>query len=246
MAEEQRSLRGEAALPVKPALLAPEIGPTYARIRHAQRELNSTLTKSLTKKAIVESAKRLGFWRKGRLSFETEDDSDVLMDFAIHDYRPGGKNAVERFILNHGAELAVEQDFILDAMTRARFTLVEIGRPVGPSAVEAHDLLYHEDFLLADEGLAMTADDGVTIAARIVPLGPFSMTTGAPLPFDPDLAGAFLAGMRRTWPEGVPATLRSWSRTELAKMSARLITWALQDPEDVIASLPEGDPDALA
>lgn len=50
--------------------------------------------------------------------------------------------------------------------------------------IRAHDLLNNRRFLLVDIGFSQTAEEGVVIAARILPFEDFVMTSGAPLPVD--------------------------------------------------------------
>lgn len=213
----------------------------YKRLREAQRRLNAALTKTLSKKAIEESAKRLGFWNKRGFVFDDEHHMAVLMDFAIYDYRSGAKSAVERYAANQGAGLGEDERLVLGAIVRARFTLVAVGAPLGPATRTAYDILYDEEFVLADEGLrAMVGAEDLVLCGRVIPLGEFSMMSGAALMFDPDLAKTFVDGLRSTWPGEIPAGLRRLSPPERSKIAGYLIDWALRDPEEVLEALSQG------
>lgn len=160
---------------------------TYTRLRQTQRALNNRLMKTLSKKVIEESAKHLGFFEGGCLVADTESDLDLVMDSAIYDYYPSGnKNAVARFAAQHALE--GDERLVLDAMLRARFTLVELGDAVEGIGVHARDLVFAEDFFLADVSLSETSVSGLVLATRLLALESFCMTTGAHVVLDESLA----------------------------------------------------------
>jgi len=68
------------------AVTSPDVLATYTRLRQIQRALNSHLMKTLSKKAIEESAKHLGFFEGGCLVADAVSDLDLVMDSAIYDY----------------------------------------------------------------------------------------------------------------------------------------------------------------
>lgn len=109
---------------LSPAHLS-EVRATYLRLRDVQRALNTTLFRTVSKRGIEESARALGFWERGKLVLDEEDDVGVLMDLAICEYRAGGKIAVERYLGGSAAKTADERT-VLEAMLEARFTLVEV------------------------------------------------------------------------------------------------------------------------
>ena len=76
-------------------MIRPEVLPTYRRIRQVGLQLNHKLVKTLSKETIDTAGERLGMLKKGILVFDSEDETSVLMDFAIYNVRIGGKNAAE-------------------------------------------------------------------------------------------------------------------------------------------------------
>jgi hypothetical protein len=221
-----------------------DILPTYLRLRETQRELNRALVKTLSKKAIEESARRLHLLERGTIAAEDESAMDLVMDTAIYDYYPsGGKNAVGRF----AAQRRVEGDeaIVLEAMCRAEFTLIELADPVEGVGMRAHDLIADEHFLLADVALSHAGAPGVVLATRILRFDSFGMTTGAHLVFDPELASLVtpslhvFAGRHKR-----PSPQRS------SALAGLFIKLGMMDPEDArimladfaVASLPRDDP----
>ncbi len=55
----------------------------YLRMREVRFRLNNLLVKTIPKKTLEECGRILGFFRKGTLFFETEDETSVLMDYCI-------------------------------------------------------------------------------------------------------------------------------------------------------------------
>jgi hypothetical protein len=132
-----------------------EIRAIYHRLHDVQRALNTTLFWAVSRKGIEESARALGFWEGGKVVVDGEDDVGVLMDFAIYEYRTGGKNDVERGLA--GTTDGTDQCTVLEAMCKARFTLVDVAAFVPEVGARAVDRIYGERFLLADVGLSKTA-----------------------------------------------------------------------------------------
>jgi hypothetical protein len=212
----------------------------YGSHREIQRALNRRLTTMVPMAAIKECARSLGVWEEGTLAFEEEDDVAVLMDFAIYDYRiRGGTNAVERLVKQAQWAPGSEEQRILDAMLRARFTLLRVSSLVPDVGVQVQDLLYEREFLLADVGLSMTATEGQHIACRVLEFPEFHMTTGATVPLDAELAGSVVGGLRKAFPEGLAAMLPHFKTGDRSKLTAYLMRIALADPDDVKEALPE-------
>ncbi|AKU93686.1 hypothetical protein AKJ09_00350 [Labilithrix luteola] len=193
--------------------------------------VHAVLLKSLTPKAMEDSAKKLGLWRKGALSLQQEEELAVVTDYAIHHYRPDGKNTVERVLNNRGSAFESTERAVLEAMSRSRFTVLELDPSNDGVTIAARDRLYDEPLLIADEGLAKIAERGQLIATRVVPLGGLAVLTGAALPFDRELAADLLSVLERRWPGAVPSGLRGVSTAEQGRIVADLVTVALRGTE---------------
>jgi hypothetical protein len=217
---------------------------TYTRLRKTQRALNNRLTKSLSRKAIEESAKNLGFFENGALVADTESALDLVMDSAIYDHFPSGdKNAVVRFASNNKVD--GDDSAVVDAMLRARFTLIELGEPVPGIGVHANDLVFSERFFLADVALSQTAVAGPVLGTRLLTFGSFSMTTGVHVVVDDTLAALVERGWSRL--AGRAKDLAPRDSAAFARLWLKLGT---MDPGDArivladmaVAQLPLDDP----
>ncbi|HAZ31759.1 MAG TPA: hypothetical protein DCY61_03525 [Dehalococcoidia bacterium] len=158
----------------------------YRQLRAAQRNVNHILPDWLPRNALKECGKALGFYREGRLVFNSEDETSVLMDYCIYDYRPDGQNAIERYAAQASIELNSDERLILDAMLRARYSLFGIDEIVRGVGVHTLDLVRGDSGFIVDIGLSETAVKGLVLACRIMSPADveFSMTTGAGLPAD--------------------------------------------------------------
>jgi len=158
--------------------------------------------------------------------FDEEDDVGLLADFAIHEHE-AGRVVVERRMT--AAETSDEERVVLAAMLRSRFTLFGVTEIVPDVGAQALDLLSEEPFLLADVNLSETGQRGIIMAAHLLPFEPFVMTSGAPLPFDPELARLLLAGMRAR--SVGPADLAALPVSARAQLALNLIGLARRRPE---------------
>ena len=226
-----------------------EILARYKQLRAVQRAVNGVLTKTLSRKAIEETARRVGLWEGGRIVFDDEREVDVLNDAAIYDYFPSGKkNAVERHASQDPYEPGSDERLVLEAMGVARVTLVELGTIVRDVGVLANDIVFGGDLLLADVGLSETAQQGMVLVTRLLEFEAFSMTTGVARDFDPELAVVVAKSFRETVIRGVPAgALDAKTRSRLGRL---LFHFSSLEPDDAhmqlagvaAAGLPEGDP----
>lgn len=203
----------------------------YQEVRAVQRALNGDITKTLSRKALQETARRLGLCEAGRIVFEDEEEVQVLNDSAIYDYFPSGKNAVERYAARGLYEPSTKEHVVLEAMTKAHVTLVELGALVPGVGVQALDLLFGGDFLLADIGLSQTAEEGMILATRLLDFPSFSMTTGIAQACEARRAALVARSFGDTMLRGVAAAALD-SRTR-SRIGWRLFHLASLEPEDV-------------
>jgi hypothetical protein len=180
---------GQEASRVRPAGHASEgavdyapLVPRYKRLRQVGRELNNRLVETLSGEAIDRTAKRLGLWQDGTLVFETQDETHVLMDHAIHAYFEDDRNAVDRYVEAHPPEPGSDEAVVLEAARRAFFAIPKVEDVVPGVGVWARDLLRDVRFLLVDLGFSQSAAEGDVLATRLLAFEDFVMTSGAALP----------------------------------------------------------------
>ena len=154
-------------------------------LRNITRRLhNDVLPRYLSKKAFDVCGRKLGIMRDNTLVFASMDQTAVLMDYCIYDYRQEGCNAVSRYIVDSQLDADSDEYAVARAMSESFHTLVQVVEVLHGVGVRANDLFGGRQFLIVDMGLGETAVQGVVIATRILPFEDFVITSGAPLPVD--------------------------------------------------------------
>jgi len=152
----------------------------YKLYRKVGKELNHKIMKiCLDRDGLMKSARFLGIAHEDILVFNTEDETSVLMDFALNDYPVGNKNTIEIYREKTGWQNEVEKE-ILDALLSSYTSLFKI-----VSILEAENTLYLRDLLnkkdnikLIDIALSKTAAPGLLLFIRLVSLKDFHTTSG--------------------------------------------------------------------
>jgi len=161
-----------------------QIAVRYKRLRATSLELNNSLLEYVSKQEIEATGRKLGLWHDGTLVFDTEDESSVLFDEAIHSRSGTGPNAVDRYLADHPPKPGSDQETVLTAKQRSYYSLFMIESIVPDVGVHVHDVLRDRHHLLADVGFSQTGIEGMVLATRVTPYGDFIATTGAALPAD--------------------------------------------------------------
>ena len=170
----------------------------YKRLRQVRYDLNSTLVETLDKRAI-DGASKLGLLRRGMLVFESEEEMPALMDYCIHNFRDGGRNAARKYLEESPPPPGSEERAVLTAMLKSYYSLfqvLDVARGVG---VTVQDLLRGDTAFLADIGFGGTAEKGAMLAARVIPMEGFLMTSGASLPVHAPAMVQIRKGLERTF-----------------------------------------------
>jgi hypothetical protein len=154
--------------------------PRYKQLREVGRPLNSELFKSLPKDVLDEAGQKLGVLRNNVFVLDSEEEMGALMDFAIHDVRRQGRNAVERRLAERPPPPDSDEMAYLLGLRDAHFALLIIESTEPGVGVWAYDAIRGERHFLTDIGLGSTSAPDYVVAARIMNVGGITMTTGAP------------------------------------------------------------------
>jgi hypothetical protein len=214
---------------------AAEIRDEYLRLREVQRGLNSKLLQTVSKKGFEQSARDLGFYEGGKIVLHDEYFGDVLSDYALYEYRAGGKNAVERSLSRGDAPGGTDEHLMLQAMAKARFTLVGIEAVEPDIGVRAVDHFYGGSFLLADMGLSEKGSPQIVLAARVMTLPNFTMTSGAAVRIDPELATLLVNDLREAF--GSPSSAALLTPKMGNRVTRMILLFALANLDDLKAAL---------
>ena len=159
-----------------------ELAERYKRLRRVCTELNEHLSAAVPQLLIDQAGEKLGLMRDGALAPGSEDEKSILMDYAVHDCRQDGANAVDRYVADHPPRPGSDEATVLEALRQASFAILRVDQTVEGFGAHVTELLDERRLLLADIWLSRTAKPGLVIAARLMPLGDFVMTTGAQVP----------------------------------------------------------------
>ncbi len=160
----------------------------YKRLREVGRSLGSKLVRAIPKPTLKECARKLGFLADGDVFvFDSEDETAILMDYAIHSHRAGGKTVLEWYVAAEHPPADADEAALLQASRNARFSIYSVERVDKGLGVEVEDAFARDRMFVVDIGFSETGVKGLALAARLVPLPDFYISTGAALPVLPGL-----------------------------------------------------------
>jgi hypothetical protein len=151
----------------------------YLQLRDAQRSLNVAITKTLSRRTIEETAKKLGLWQKGGPAVRDEVELEFLNDSALYDTTINGVNAVARYAARKDLKLSPTEERLLRAMTAAHPTVLVVHDATEDLGVNVHDVLRDEGFFLTDQALARGASTNVSVVMRVLNVDGMFVSAGA-------------------------------------------------------------------
>jgi hypothetical protein len=160
----------------------------YKEYRKIGRELNQKIMNAcLDRNVLIKSARLLGIARGETLVFENEEETNILMDFALHDYRINKQNTIEIYREKIGWENEIEKE-ILDAFISSYTSLFKIiSVSEAENSLTLNDILNKTDNIkLIDIALSKTATSGLLVFIRLIPFKDFNMSAGMSFAFPAD------------------------------------------------------------
>lgn len=165
----------------KPAETTADVLARYRQARAVSRTLNVALAQRLPRSAVPECGKKLGLVKAGTLILNNDDEIAVVYDYCLHHYRRAGKNEIERYLAEGSPADAMEAE-LLEAMTASWFSLFRILEIRPHQGALLRDLMTGKSVDLTDRILSETANPGVIVAGRMLPLPGFTMSSGILIP----------------------------------------------------------------
>jgi len=199
----------------------------YRQLRATMRELHSQLLDTLPKDTLTRCGKKLGLMVDGTLVFENEHESSVLIDYCLYEGWSGQHNAISRFLAQQPYNPASDEMVMLEAMSRARYSLLQVESVASGVGVNCRDLLRGDSGFIVDEGMGDTASHGVVFGCHLVMLPEMSFTTGAPLPIDPGALEKILHALKDGTGGISQMNFDNLSPQEQAELSSVIIRCAL-------------------
>lgn len=160
----------------------------YKKYKEIAIELNQKMVRSpcLTRDMLLKSGKLLGIARHGTFVFNSEDETSVLMEFALNE-RVSGKTVVEIYREKVGWENDIEKE-LLDGLISSYTSLFKVVYVSEKrNRVVLHDLLNRrENTEIIDISFSKTAIPGLLLFIRLVSLKDFNKTSGVSFAFQGD------------------------------------------------------------
>ena len=161
----------------------------YKNIRKVGRELAYKILEAcVTKDMLNHSSKLLGINVQGNeLFFDSEEETSLLMDFVLFDYKVNGKNVIQLYLEKQPNQNKVESELI-GAMLSAYTSFFEVAATTDYT-VYLKDLFCRTDkhIELIDIGFSATATPGALTFFRLVPVPSCNMTSGVSFVFRNEL-----------------------------------------------------------
>jgi len=175
----------------------------YLQYRHVSKALNTRIVKTIKRHELYLAAKSLNMLAGEVFVFDSEEETDTMMDRIIYDFRRGSTNVLGDFIAGSPPEDFSEMERqILEGMSKAWFSLFQ-AEAVAPhqNSIDLKDLInLSGPFKLIDLGLSHSARAGDLLAIRLIPVEDWHMTSGVGYPFKPYRAVELLAGLKQRIP----------------------------------------------
>ncbi len=152
----------------------------YKEYRKISKELNhKIMNASLDRDVFMKSARLLDVARGDILVLENEGEMNILMDFALREFKVNKQTTVEIYREKIGGENEIEKE-ILDAFVSSYaslFKIISISKTEKSLILE--DILNKkENIKIIDRALSKSAAPGVLVFIRIVPFKDFNMSAG--------------------------------------------------------------------
>ncbi len=159
---------------------------TYRKI--GMKLIHKIMDSCLDREVLDNSGRLLGIVRGDTFIFDSEDETSVLMDFALNEYRVDNRNTIEIYREKMGWQNEIEED-ILDALLLSYTSLFKITSiSKAENTLLLNDILNKRDNIkLIDIASSKTADPGLLLFIRLVPFEDFNMTSGVSFVFPGDL-----------------------------------------------------------
>jgi len=188
MVSTAAALREDSAV-AKPAafLSRAEVLSRYRHFREISSQHHSAALDFLSKEAIISQARRLGLAQGKTLVLDSMNDLILAFDLTIHTAPKDRSRAIDRYARAVRLAPGSDEGLVLEAMRRARFSIIGILRRHDIAGLIVEDLFRGGEFWLVDEGLESSLPDGAALATRLYTPDGFAMTAGALVPFDIEL-----------------------------------------------------------
>jgi hypothetical protein len=197
----------------------------YGAIRAGIQRILKAAVKTCSDADVKRAAKQLGVWSHGRIEVPNETAIDMVADLALFQPNQRGIRAYDRFLRDPGQALDAGDFDLTHRMAGAHFSVFRVIRRHDLAGVWVEDVITPgEPIWVLDQGLEVSAPDGLEFGLRIFDAGEFHAGFGIVVPADPEItefcAQAIARGNRLPVRHSLAATLYAdaiwdeWMRVE--------------------------------
>lgn len=159
----------------------------YRHLHDILVEHNAALVKHVSRQNIFDQARRLGLREGNRIFADSDDEITLVFDLAIYAPGRGRSRAIDRYRRALRLPPGSDEAHVVESMCAARFSIWRVERRHELAGLVVLDVIRRTEQWLVDLGLELTAEDGMSFAGHLFTPGPFSMTTGMPVPVDGEI-----------------------------------------------------------
>jgi hypothetical protein len=161
-----------------------EVIARYRHLREISLQLHDDILKCVSTDAVLRQGRRLGLVSGRTWMLDDENELHYALDLAIHTGPPDKARAIDRYARSAKFAPASDEAVMLEAMCKAKFTLLCVERRHEIAGVIATDLCQRGELWLMDVGLEVSLPVDEIIATRLFRPAEFSMTCGVTVPVD--------------------------------------------------------------
>ena len=156
----------------------------YQQVREILKHIHKEVMILDLENMINTVGRRLEVMEGKHLFIETEHEMNILCDYGLFQYRKNGKNVAEHYYDLHHKLYSSQKLAVLQAYKQARFSFLEIVKPINEHALIVYDPLKGKSFLMIDRGFYQLArkHPGYALLTHYVEMPNFILTTGASTP----------------------------------------------------------------
>ena len=166
------------------AMSREEILTRYRGLREISKRHQTEAVRFVPHSALLDQARRIGLAIGQKLVAESMDELTLAFDLALYTAPPARSRGIERYARSAAVPTGSDDEAVLQAMCRARFSVWQVERRHETAGLIVQDLMREESLWLVDEGLEQTAAEGMSLAMRVITPETFAMTCGVIVPVD--------------------------------------------------------------
>ncbi len=221
--------------------------PTFKRYSKALDRLMMPVSRFIDGGMMDIAATELGVLVDGHLMITGMHDLSAVADYALHEIRIDGLNAIQRYLAKHPPDPGSQDGRVLEGIRTARFSVFLIDGVEEGIGAHVYDMLggpprFVFDSTLGDPGLL-----GQRFAGRILTVGEITLSTGLILGLDQLGADDILEDLLDRFPEHAIDDLHDLSPEDQAIVTGVVARAGIDSMDWILdqAVLAETGPDPL-